>query len=50
MTAGAAGNGDAAPPTDARLQRLEQLGRLHDSGTIDDEEFQAEKARILGST
>jgi hypothetical protein len=51
VTAGEAGNGGAAaPPPDARLQRLEQLGRLHDSGTIDDEEFRTEKTRILGST
>ncbi len=46
-----AGNGGAVTETsDARLQRLEQLGRLHDSGTIDDEEFRTEKTRILGST
>jgi len=42
------GNGGSAP--DERLQRLEQLGRLHDAGTVDDDEFRAEKARILSET
>ena len=44
----APGNGGPGPPPqDERLERLERLGRLHDSGTVDDEEFRAEKARIL---
>jgi Short C-terminal domain len=29
-------------------QRLEELGRLHDQGVLTDEEFAAQKARILG--
>jgi hypothetical protein len=29
-------------------QRLEELGRLHDQGVLTDEEFSAQKARILG--
>jgi len=33
---------------DARLQRLERLGDLHGKGVLSDEEFAAEKARILG--
>jgi hypothetical protein len=33
---------------DARLQRLEKLGELHDKGILTDEEFAAEKARLLG--
>lgn len=33
---------------DARLQRLERLGELHGKGVLTDEEFAAEKARILG--
>ena len=41
------GNGGAAEAEAARLARLEQLGRLHDAGTIDDEEFRTEKTRIL---
>ncbi len=33
---------------DARLQRLERLASLRDKGVLSDEEFAAEKARILG--
>jgi hypothetical protein len=32
---------------DARLQRLEKLGELRDKGLLTDEEFAAEKARLL---
>ena len=39
----------AAAPADDRLVALEQLGRLHDTGTLDDEEFRAEKQRILSA-
>jgi hypothetical protein len=35
---------------DDRLDQLEQLGRLHASGVLTDEEFQAEKRKILGSS
>jgi Short C-terminal domain len=55
---GGEGRADAAPeeaPTqampdteDARLQRLEKLGELRDKGILTDEEFAAEKARLLG--
>lgn len=41
----------AAPPVDAedaRLQRLEKLGELRDRGILTEEEFAAEKARLLG--
>ena len=31
------------------IQELEQLSRLHEQGIIDDEEFKAKKAQILGS-
>jgi hypothetical protein len=46
---GGPGNGESSrlSQEDERLARLEQLGRLHDAGTVDDEEFRAEKARIL---
>jgi Short C-terminal domain len=45
-----------APPTatmpvdaeDARLQRLEKLGSLRDKGVLTEEEFAAEKTRLLG--
>jgi putative oligomerization/nucleic acid binding protein len=33
---------------DARLQRLEKLGELRDNGILTEEEFAAEKARLLG--
>ena len=33
---------------DARLQRLERLASLRDKGVLTDEEFAAEKARLLG--
>jgi putative oligomerization/nucleic acid binding protein len=33
---------------DARLQRLEKLGELHEKGILTEEEFAAEKARLLG--
>ena len=33
---------------DARLQRLERLGTLHEKGVLTDEEFAAEKSRVLG--
>jgi hypothetical protein len=33
---------------DARLERLERLGSLRDKGILTEEEFAAEKARLLG--
>ena len=42
-------NGGVAAAHDDRLEQLERLGRLHDSGTIDDDEFKAEKQRILSA-
>ncbi|MFI5028836.1 MAG: SHOCT domain-containing protein [Solirubrobacterales bacterium] len=33
---------------DTRLERLERLGSLHQTGVLSDEEFAAEKARTLG--
>ena len=51
VAAGAPGNGGSRPPDEGeRLERLERLGRLHDAGTVDDEEFRTEKARILSET
>jgi hypothetical protein len=35
---------------DARLQRLERLASLHEKGVLNDEEFAAEKARLLSGT
>jgi putative oligomerization/nucleic acid binding protein len=36
------------PSGDDRLEQLERLGRLHESGVIDSAEFEREKARLLG--
>jgi hypothetical protein len=33
---------------DSRLGRLERLAELHEKGVLTDEEFAAEKARVLG--
>jgi hypothetical protein len=49
----AAGEHSAEAPTvvideeDARLQRLERLASMHDKGVLTDEEFAAEKSRLL---
>ena len=32
---------------DARLSSLERLGTMHEKGILSDEEFAAEKARLL---
>ena len=40
----------AEPRNGERLVQLEQLGRLKDSGTIDEDEFRAEKTRILSES
>jgi hypothetical protein len=48
----------AAPPppppapggmSQEKINELTQLGQLHDSGVLTDEEFAAQKAKILGS-
>jgi hypothetical protein len=46
---GGAGGSAAAPTSeeDARLARLERLGELHEKGILDDDEFAAEKERLL---
>jgi hypothetical protein len=38
----------AAAPADPRIDQLERLARLRESGLLSDEELAAEKARILG--
>jgi Short C-terminal domain len=38
----------AAPSSEDRIAELKQLAELHTSGVLTDEEFAAEKARILG--
>jgi hypothetical protein len=37
-----------APAEDDTLAQLEKLGTLHDQGVLTDEEFAAQKAKILG--
>ena len=42
----------AAPPgggEDDRIGKLKELGQLKEQGVLNDQEFAAEKARILGS-
>lgn len=42
--------GDGKSDPDARLERLERLGDLQEKGVLSKEEFEAEKARVLGTT
>ena len=37
-----------AAPGDDSIQRLKELGELHESGVLTDEEFAAQKAKLLG--
>lgn len=39
----------AAPAEDDKFAQLERLGELHKQGILTEEEFAAEKAKILGS-
>jgi hypothetical protein len=39
----------AAPTEDDRISKLKQLGDLHAQGILTDEEFAAEKAKVLAS-
>jgi hypothetical protein len=41
--------GAAAAPAEDRVAQLERLGKLRDSGVLDEEEFAAEKQRLLGA-
>lgn len=38
----------AQGPSSEDMQRLQELGRLHEQGVITDEELAQQKARILG--
>lgn len=49
MLAGGAPATAAAAPAD-RLEQLKQLGELRSSGVLSDEEFEAEKARVIAAT
>ena len=39
---------DAGPPGHDTLAELKDLAQLHESGALDDEEFAAAKAKLLG--
>lgn len=39
----------AESPTDTMIEQLKQLGQLREQGVLTDEEFAAQKARILGT-
>jgi Short C-terminal domain len=41
--------GQASDQGDERIRRLKDLAELRDAGVLTDEEFAAEKARVLGS-
>mgnify|MGYP001502798501 CR=1 FL=1 len=38
----------AAPSMDDKIEQLKQLGALHEQGILTDEEFAAQKAKLLG--
>ena len=38
----------AAAPAADPIEQLKELGQLHDSGVLTDEEFAAQKAKLLG--
>jgi Short C-terminal domain len=38
----------SAPPQDDLVTKLTQLAELHDKGVLTDEEFSAQKAKLLG--
>lgn len=37
-----------APPAEDPIAQLKELGELHESGVLTDEEFAAQKAKLLG--
>jgi Short C-terminal domain len=39
----------AAAPAADPIEQLKELGQLHESGVLTDEEFAAQKAKLLGS-
>jgi hypothetical protein len=45
----ASGLPSEAPGDDDVIAQLERLGRLHDAGALDDPEFAAAKAKVLGT-
>jgi hypothetical protein len=45
----AAAQAAAAPAEDPTFAKLKELGSLHEQGILTDEEFAAQKAKLLGS-
>ena len=43
------GHSDPSAQGDDKIERLERLSAMHDSGALTDEEFASEKASLLGS-
>jgi hypothetical protein len=39
----------SAPLTPAEMEQLQSLAQLHDNGILTDEEFEQQKAKVLGS-
>ena len=39
----------AAPPAPDPIERLKELGELRDNGVLTEEEFEAQKAKVLAS-
>jgi membrane protease subunit (stomatin/prohibitin family) len=39
----------APPPEESSMEKLKELGQLHESGVLTDEEFTAAKAKILNT-
>ena len=37
----------AAPPAEDPIEKLKELGQLHEQGILTDEEFASEKAKVL---
>ena len=50
-TAAAAGAAQAPPPVQQEdpMEKLRELGQLHESGVLTDEEFAAAKAKVLNA-
>jgi Short C-terminal domain len=44
------GHSDPSAHADDRLERLERLSAMHDSGALTDEEFASEKASLMGTS
>ncbi|MEX2107694.1 MAG: SHOCT domain-containing protein [Solirubrobacterales bacterium] len=50
MPSGGKAETASADAEDARLARLERLGELHEKGVLSKKEFEAEKAKVLGTS